>query len=52
MLREWEDGTYQLVGACFVQGWMDGEWLGTIMGAESVMEFWRAIGDGAKIVIS
>ena len=52
MLREREAGTHQLVGACFVQGWMDGEWLGMIMGAESAIEFWRAIGDEAKIVIS
>lgn len=52
VLRERENGTYQLVGTCFVQGWMDGEWIETMMGADSAKEFWEAIGQGAKIVIS
>lgn len=53
LLREREDGlTYQHVGTCFVQGWMDGEWMETMMGAESTKEFWGLIKDEVKIVIS
>jgi hypothetical protein len=52
LLREREDGTYQLVGSCFVQGWMDGEWLQTMMGSESAKDCWEALRDGAKLVIT
>jgi len=52
ILREREGGTYELVGSCFIQGWMDGEWMATMMEAESAKEFWEAVMDGAKIVIS
>ena len=52
LLRERENGTYQLIGTCFVQGWMDGEWSETLMGAESPKEFWVAMGNGAKLVIT
>jgi hypothetical protein len=52
LLREREDGTYQLLGTCFVQGWMDGEWMETMMGVESPREFWEAVKDDAKILIS
>lgn len=52
LLREREDGTYELFGTCFVQGWMDGEWMETMMGADNAKEFWEAIGDGAKLVIT
>jgi hypothetical protein len=52
ILVEREDGTYQLVGTCFVQGWMDGEWVETMMGAESAKGMWEAMGDGARIVIT
>jgi hypothetical protein len=52
VLQEREDGTYGLVGTCFVQGWMDGEWMETMMGAEDARDFWVAIQDGAKLVIS
>jgi len=52
-LLVWEraDGTYQLIGTCFVQGWMDGEWIETMMGAESPREFWEAVKDDAKLRI-
>jgi hypothetical protein len=52
VLRERENGTFQLVGTCFVQGWMDGEWMETMMGAESPKEFWDAMKDGAQLVIT
>ena len=53
VLREREDGTYQLIGTCFVQGWMEGEWIETMMGADSPKEFWEELtGAGVKIVIS
>lgn len=52
LLREKEDETYQLIGTCFVQGWMDGEWIETMMGVESPKEFWEFIGDSAKLVIT
>lgn len=52
LLRDRDDGTYQLVGTCFVQGWMDGEWVETMMGAESPKEFWDAVKDGAKLAIT
>lgn len=52
ILQAKEDGIYQLLGTCFVQGWMDGEWLGTMMGAESAKEFWEVVMGDAKIVIS
>jgi hypothetical protein len=52
ILVEREDGTHRLVGTCFVQGWMDGEWVETMMGAESARELWEAMGEGARIVIT
>ncbi|KAF1912728.1 hypothetical protein BDU57DRAFT_558983 [Ampelomyces quisqualis] len=52
ILQDLENGTYRLLGTCFVQGWMDGEWLNTMMGAESPKEFWHAMIDGAKLLIS
>lgn len=51
VLRRRENGTYELIGSCFVQGWMDGEWMETTMGADSPMEFWDAIRGGEKLVI-
>jgi len=52
LLRERDDGTYQLIGTCFVQGWMDGEWIETMMGAGSPREFWDAVKDEARLKIS
>jgi hypothetical protein len=52
LLHERKDETYQLVGTCFVQGWMDGEWMETMMGADSPKEFWEGIRDGAQLVIT
>jgi hypothetical protein len=52
LLHERDDGTYRLVGTCFVQGWMDGEWIESMMGAESPNEFWEATKDSAKLIIS
>jgi hypothetical protein len=52
ILQAKEDGTYRLLGTCFVQGWMDGEWLDTMMGAENATEFWEAMMGDAKISIS
>lgn len=52
LLRERDDNTYELIGTCFVQGWMDGEWIGTIMDADDPMEFWRNMREGAELVIT
>ncbi|KAF1948636.1 hypothetical protein CC80DRAFT_599520 [Byssothecium circinans] len=52
LLRAKDDGRYQLVGACFVQGWMEGEWMETMMGAESPKEFWEAIINDAELKIA
>ncbi|KAF2640838.1 hypothetical protein P280DRAFT_400069, partial [Massarina eburnea CBS 473.64] len=52
LLREREDkGAYQLIGTCFVQGWMEGEWMDMIKGARSPTEFWDAIKDDTKLKI-
>ncbi|KAF2161345.1 hypothetical protein M409DRAFT_28381 [Zasmidium cellare ATCC 36951] len=50
LLREREDGSYQLCGSCFVQGWMDGEALLEMMGAESAEEFWDALRGGDDVM--
>lgn len=52
LLRARNDGSYELCGTCFVQGWMDGEWTRTVMGAEDPREFWEAIREGARLVIT
>lgn len=52
LLREKGDGTYQLLGSCFVQSWMDGEWMEMMMGSESPNDFWEAMKDDAKLMIS
>jgi hypothetical protein len=52
LLEERSDATYRLLGTCFVQGWMEGEWMTTAMGADTTEEFWRAIKDTAIIVIT
>ena len=52
LIREKGDGTYQLLGTCFVQGWMDGEWVQTVMGFENPGEFWEALKDDARLRIS
>lgn len=50
LLRERDDESYQLCGTCFIQGWMDGEVLREMMGAESPREFWDALcGDDTRI---
>jgi hypothetical protein len=51
LLEEREDGTYRLLGTCFVQDWMDGEWIVAMMGADSPSEFWEEVKDAATIVI-
>lgn len=52
VLRERKNGTFELIGTCFVQGWMDGEWMTTMMDTESPKEFWDAMRDCAKLVIT
>ncbi|OSS43529.1 hypothetical protein B5807_11864 [Epicoccum nigrum] len=47
LLRERNDDTYELFGTCFVQGWMDGEWIETMMGADDPSEFWSGMREGA-----
>jgi hypothetical protein len=51
LLRERNDGTYQLCGSCFVQGWMEGEYMETMMGTANPNEFWAAIRDEASLKI-
>jgi hypothetical protein len=51
LLQDMGDGSWRLVGSCFVQGWMDGEWIGDIMGVDNAMDFWEAMGDDAQLVI-
>jgi hypothetical protein len=52
LLEEREDGTYRLLGTCFVQDWMDGEWIVALMGADSPSDFWEEVKDVATIVIT
>lgn len=52
LLRERDDATYELIGTCFVQGWMDGEWIETMMGADDPADFWRSMREGAQLVIT
>ncbi|KAG9252296.1 heterokaryon incompatibility protein-domain-containing protein [Emericellopsis atlantica] len=40
--RSEEDGHYRFVGSVFVQGWMEGEWIVDMMGAESAASFWQS----------
>jgi hypothetical protein len=52
LLEEKKDETYRLLGTCFVQDWMEGEWTATIMGADSPNEFWREVKDAATLIIT
>lgn len=52
LLHDNNDETYRIVGACFVQGWMEGEWIETMMGAESSTQFWDSMKDVATIRIA
>jgi hypothetical protein len=51
ILQERVNGTYELLGTCFVQSWMEGEWMETVMGIEDPSELWIAMQEGAKLVI-
>ena len=51
LLRERGDETYELIGTCFVQGWMDGEWIETMMGADDPTDFWNSMREGAQLAI-
>lgn len=51
ILRGRDDGSYQIVGTCFVQGWMEGEWIQTLMGANDAREFWEALREGDQLSI-
>lgn len=52
LLRERDDGSYQICGTCFVQGWMEGEVFSEMMGADNPQEFWSSVGDGATLRIA
>jgi len=52
LLRERDDGCFELHGTCFVQGWMEGEMLTSMMGADNPQEFWDAVKDGSKLRLS
>lgn len=45
------EGAYRLLGACFVQGWMEGEVLMEQMGCDTPQEFWPALEGADKLVI-
>ncbi|GAB7360474.1 hypothetical protein MBLNU230_g8426t1 [Neophaeotheca triangularis] len=51
VLREREDGSWRVCGSCYVQGWMEGEVLGEMMGPESAGEFWTALGQEVRVEI-
>lgn len=52
LFRDRGNETYELIGSCFVQGWMDGEWIQTMMGADDPRQFWEAMANSARLVIS
>lgn len=52
LLRERGDEAYELAETCFVQGWMNGEWIETMMGAADSVEFWAGMRDGAQLIIT
>ena len=52
LLRERVNGTYELCGTCFVQGWMDGEMVRDMMDVDSAQGFWHAVKDVAQLKIS
>ncbi|EUC44606.1 hypothetical protein COCMIDRAFT_37595 [Bipolaris oryzae ATCC 44560] len=52
VLRERDNETYTVLGACFVQGWMEGEWIETMMGAGSPTEFWTGMRGVAALRIT
>ena len=37
------DGTYKLLGTCFIQGWMEGKILKQEMDYEDLHEFWETM---------
>ena len=39
ILRELDDSYYQLLGSCFVQGWMDGEILSEFKYTDTAIDF-------------
>jgi hypothetical protein len=51
LLRERPDGSYELCGTCFVQGWMDGEIISDLAETDDHEEFWDAIRESAQLVI-
>jgi hypothetical protein len=51
LLQKFEDGSYQVVGSCFVQGWMEGEVLINTLGASNQKAFWAARQNDQKLRI-
>jgi hypothetical protein len=51
LLQRLENGSYQVVGSCFVQGWMEGEVLINPSGAGNPRAFWAARQDDEKLRI-
>ena len=39
LLHERDDNMYELIWTCLEKCWLDGEWVGTMMGADDLMEF-------------
>lgn len=51
MLLENEDGSYAFGGACFVQGWMEGEYFTQQLGVGDFAEFWSSVGQSGVLRI-
>lgn len=52
LLRQRDDGTYQLCGTCFVQGWMEGEALCILTGTANLKEVWLKAAEGPRLKIA
>ncbi|KAI9150472.1 Heterokaryon incompatibility protein [Paramyrothecium foliicola] len=51
ILQALGDGTFRFAGSCFVQGWMEGEIISEMTGADDTRSFWSTIGDAARLCI-
>jgi hypothetical protein len=51
ILHESDDGTYRIAGSVFVQGWMEGEVVTEMMGADDVTSFWTFLASSQQLVI-
>lgn len=52
ILRERGDGSYQVLGTAFVQGWMEGEVFETMLGVDEPKEVWETLVEEGKVRIT